>query len=71
MMKAEEVFTLGRSEGMNGLFQAARARAGGYRNDANVITMIYLIGAPIWGITEGENQGIPGSHRTNALLKQD
>jgi transposase len=36
-----------RMEAMNGLFQAARARARGYRNTATFITMIYLIGAPI------------------------
>lgn len=32
---------------MNGLFQAARARARGYRNVNTFITMIYLIGAPL------------------------
>ena len=36
-----------RLEGLNGLFQAARARARGYRNVANFITMAYLIAAPI------------------------
>lgn len=36
-----------RLEGMNGLFQAARARARGYRNEANFIAMIYLIGSPV------------------------
>ena len=35
-----------RMEGLNGLFQAARARARGYRNTATFITMIYLIAAP-------------------------
>ena len=34
-------------EGLNGLFQAARARARGYRNVQTFITMIYLIAAPI------------------------
>ena len=34
-------------EGLNGLFQAARARARGYRNIATFITMIYLIAAPL------------------------
>jgi len=34
-------------EGLNGLFQAARARARGYRNVHTFITMIYLIAAPI------------------------
>jgi transposase len=36
-----------RLEGMNGLFQAARSRARGYRNEANLIAMIYLIGSPV------------------------
>ncbi|WP_374710055.1 transposase [Halomonas koreensis] len=36
-----------RLEGMNGLFQAARSRASGYRNEANFIAMIYLIGSPV------------------------
>jgi transposase len=36
-----------RLESMNGLFQAARARARGYKNVGFFITMIYLIGAPI------------------------
>lgn len=39
--------TNARLEGFNGLFQAARARARGYRNVSTFITMIYLIGAPI------------------------
>lgn len=36
-----------RIEALNGLFQAARARARGYRNTATFITMIYLIAAPL------------------------
>jgi len=36
-----------RIEAMNGLFQAARARARGYRNTETFITMIYLIAAPL------------------------
>jgi transposase len=36
-----------RLEGLNSLFQAARARARGYRNTATFITMIYLIAAPL------------------------
>lgn len=36
-----------RMEGLNGLFQAARARARGYRNTATFITMIYLIADPL------------------------
>ena len=39
--------TNARLEGFNGLFQAARARARGYRNVENFITMVYLIAAPI------------------------
>ena len=36
-----------RLEGLNSLFQAAKARARGYRKDLSFITIIYLIGAPI------------------------
>jgi len=36
-----------RLEGLNGIFQAARARARGYRNTATYITIIYLLGAPL------------------------
>ena len=34
---------------MDGLFQAAhlRVRARGYRNEANFIAMIYLVGSPV------------------------
>jgi transposase len=39
--------TNARLEAMNGLFQAARARARGYRNTNTFILMIYLIGAPL------------------------
>ena len=39
--------TNARLEALNGLFQAARARARGYRNTATFITMIYLIAAPL------------------------
>ena len=39
--------TNARLRGMNGLFQAARSRAGGYRNEANLIAMICLIGSPV------------------------
>ena len=35
-----------RLESLNGLFQAARARARGYRNTTTFATMIYLIAAP-------------------------
>ncbi|MCQ3951219.1 MAG: ISL3 family transposase [Planctomycetes bacterium] len=40
-------YTNARLEGLNGLFQAARARARGYRNVNTFKTMIYLIGAPL------------------------
>lgn len=46
--------TNARLEGLNGLFQAARARARGYRNTANFITMIYLIAAPLGSIIAGK-----------------
>jgi len=40
-------FSNARLEGLNGLFQAARARARGYRNTETFMTMVYLIGAPL------------------------
>jgi len=53
-----------RLEALNGLFQAARARARGYRSTATFACIIYLIGAPIgdlldetistWGVEEPE-----------------
>ncbi|MCC6148955.1 MAG: transposase, partial [Planctomycetes bacterium] len=43
----KSTYSNARLEGMNGLFQAARARARGYRNVNTFITMIYLIGAPL------------------------
>ena len=36
-----------RLEGLNGLFQAARARARGYRNVTTFATMIYMIAVPL------------------------
>lgn len=39
-------YTNARLEGLNGLFQAARARARGYRNTQTFVTMIYMIGSP-------------------------
>jgi transposase len=39
-----------RLEGLNSLFQAARARARGYRNPHTFITMIYLIASPVGNI---------------------
>jgi transposase len=41
-----------RLESLNSLFQAARAKARGYRNVEYFITMIYLIGAPIAALLE-------------------
>jgi transposase len=39
-------YTNARMEGLNSLFQAARARARGYRTNRNFITMIYMIASP-------------------------
>jgi len=35
-----------RMEGLNGLFQTARARASGYQNTTTFITMTHVIAAP-------------------------
>ena len=43
-----------RLEALNGLFQAARARARGYRNTATFACIIYLIGAPIGDLLDGQ-----------------
>jgi transposase len=43
-------YTNARLEGLNSIFQAARARARGYRNRHTLITTIYLLAAPIGGI---------------------
>lgn len=40
-------FSNARMEALNGIFQAARARARGYRNVQTFVTMIYLIAAPL------------------------
>jgi transposase len=37
----------GRLEALNGIFQAAKVRARGYRNEATFISIIYLLAAPI------------------------
>jgi transposase len=42
-----------RLEALNGLFQAARARARGYRSTATFACIIYLIGAPIGDLLDG------------------
>jgi transposase len=44
--------TNARLEGLNSLFQSAKARARGYRKRRTFITMIYLIGAPIGDLLE-------------------
>jgi transposase len=49
----ESLLSNARLEGLNGLFQAARSRARGYRNVTTFITMIYLIGAPIAELLNG------------------
>lgn len=43
-------YTNARLEGLNSLFQAARARARGYRNTETFITMIYMIASPAGSI---------------------
>jgi transposase len=43
-------YTNARLEGLNSLFQAARARARGYRSNHNFITMIYMIASPAGAI---------------------
>jgi len=48
----ESLLSNARLESLNGLFQAARAKARGYRNVGYFITMIYLIGAPITALLE-------------------
>jgi transposase len=45
-------YTNTRLEGLNSIFQAARARARGYRNRRTFITMIYLLAAPIGDIAK-------------------
>ena len=44
--------TNARLEGMNSLFQGARSRARGYRNEGYFITMIYLIGSPVGSLLD-------------------
>ena len=43
-------YTNARIEGLNSLFQAARARARGYRNTKTFMTMIYMIASPAGSI---------------------
>ena len=40
-------YTNARMAGLNSLFQAARARAKGYRNTGTFILMVYLIASPV------------------------
>lgn len=47
LQRWSSTFTNARMEGLNSLFQAARARARGYRNNSTFTTMIYMIAAPI------------------------
>lgn len=46
------LYTNARIEGFNSLFQAARSRARGYRNNYTFITIIYLIAAPLGDIVK-------------------
>lgn len=52
----ESLLSNARLESLNGLFQAARAKARGYRNVEYFISMIYLIGAPITTLLEKDIQ---------------
>ena len=52
-------YTNARLEGLNGLFQAARARARGYRNTETFMTMIYLIASPAGKILESTKCSTP------------
>jgi len=47
LQRWQSTYTNARMEGLNSLFQAARARARGYRNDETFILMIYMIAAPM------------------------
>jgi len=49
--------TNARLEGLNSLFQAAKSRARGYRNERTFITMIYLIAAPVQDLLKGAQRG--------------
>ena len=56
-----------RMEGLNDLFQAARARARGYRNTAAFIAMIHLIAAPL-GNLFNSNQNFEERYFSNQAL---
>ena len=47
LQRWKSTYSNARLEALNGLFQAARARARGYRNTQTFIAMIYLIAAPL------------------------
>ncbi len=47
LQRWKSTYTNARMEGLNSLFQAARARARGYRNNQTFINMIYMIAAPM------------------------
>lgn len=47
LQRWNSTYTNARMEGLNSLFQAARARARGYRNNETFISMIYMIAAPM------------------------
>jgi len=47
LQRWESTHANARMEGLNSLFQAARARARGCRNDETFIHMIYMIAAPM------------------------
>jgi transposase len=49
--------TNARLEGLNSLFQAAKSRARGYKNERTFITMIYLIAAPVEDLLKGAERG--------------
>lgn len=60
----KSTYSNARLEGMNGLFQAARARARGYRNTDTFKTMIYLIGAPLGKILDHFTQQLAPTKST-------
>ncbi len=47
LQRWSSTYTNARMEGLNSLFQAARARARGYRNTGTFITMIFMIASPV------------------------
>ncbi|MBE8233493.1 MAG: transposase, partial [Endozoicomonadaceae bacterium] len=47
LQRWSSTYTNARMEGLNSLFQAARARARGYRNTGTFMTMIFMIASPV------------------------